>query len=358
MRSTRLGVDKNQFLQNVALIQKYVGNKMIMPVIKANGYGTYINKEIDILNHFSIVAVAIVDEGIEIRKIGYKGDIFVLNQPAIEEIPTILDNDLTIGLSDFNFLNHCIHLNKKMKVHLEIETGMNRTGISISNLDSFLDVSLNSSIEIQGVYSHLSSADFDSTYTDRQISIFKNAIQIIKNKKIDLQYIHIEASNGLLNTKLDFTNLVRPGILLYGYESFKGAYKIIPVKPICRFYTYISFLKDVSTGEAISYSQTYKCPQDMVIATIPVGYADGYRRSLSNHGYVLIHGEKAPIVGNICMDSFMVNVSNISNVKVGDEVILFDQENLSLDEFSNLCNTINYEVLSTISSRVPRVFGG
>ena len=358
MRSTRLDVDVNQFIQNIELIKKYVGNKMIMPVIKANAYGTYLNKRLDVLKMFSIVAVAIVDEGIELRKLGYHGEIFILNQPSIEEIPLILEYDLTIGLSDSTFLNHCKNLSKNMKVHLEIETGMNRTGISVPYLDSFLDRVDSSSIQVLGVYSHLSSADFDASYTNRQVSIFKNALEIIQKRSYSLEYIHIEASSGLLNAKLDFVNLVRPGLLIYGYEPFPDACSFIPVKPICRFYTFISFLKDVSLGEAIGYSQTYKCPKDMVIATIPVGYADGYRRSLSNLGYVLIHGEKVPIVGNVCMDSFMVDVSSISNVSVGDEVILFDQDHLTLDEFSNLCDTISYEILSTISSRVPRNFIG
>ena len=358
MRSTRLDVDVDQFIHNIKLIQDYVGDKTIMPVIKANAYGTYLNKRLDILEKFSIVGVAIVDEGIEIRKLGYKGDVFVLNQPSVDEIDSILDYDLTIGLSDYSFLEKCKNLKKNLKVHLEIETGMNRTGISISDLDSFLELVSHSSIDVLGVYSHLSSADFDSSYTNRQVSIFKDAISIIKSHSISLKYIHIEASSGLLNLNLDFTNIVRPGILIYGYEPFVGAYDIIPVKPICRFYTFISFLKEVSTGEAIGYSQTYKCPKNMFIATIPVGYADGYRRSLSNKGYVSIHGEKAPIVGNVCMDSFMVDVSHISNVKVGDEVFLFDIISFCLDEFSSLCDTISYEILSTISSRVPRIFIG
>ena len=353
MRNTRLEINTEQFIKNIDRIKDYSKDKIIMPVIKANGYGTYINKRVDILDMFQIVAVALVDEGIAIRKEGYQGEIFVLNQPAIEEIDLIEEYNLTIGLSSIEFLDKCS--NRNIKVHLEIETGMNRTGIKLNDLESFLNKALESSFIIEGVYTHLSSADFDQDYTNKQIDTFKEAVSYLKNNNIILKYIHISASNGILNYKIDIANTIRPGIIMYGYEPFIGAKKIIPVEPIAKLKTNITYIKNSNINDKIGYSQKYTCPNDMIIATIPIGYADGYRRSLSNKGYVLVNNVRCKILGNICMDSCMIDVTD-ANAKVGDEVILFDEYNITLDELSNICETINYEILCTINERVPRIF--
>lgn len=357
MRKTFLEVDLNKFTNNIKKIKKYIKNKEIMPVIKANGYGTYINKRLDILNLFNIVAVALVDEAIELRTLGYNKEIFVLNQPDIHEIELIDKYNITIGLSDFTFLNEMIKYNKEFNIHLEIETGMNRTGINIENLDKYIKIIKKSKIKIEGIYSHLSSADYDKKYTEKQINIFKEALKILNNSLINPKYIHISASNGILNYEdLEFTNLVRPGIIMYGYESFKGSNDIIKTEPICKLKSTISFIKEVDANESISYSQKYITKEKSIIATIPIGYGDGYRRNLTNNSYVLIKGKKANIVGTICMDSFMVDITEINDVKVGDEVIIFDNENITLEELADKCNTINYEILCNINNRVPRLF--
>lgn len=355
MRATRLEVNVDTFKENVNKIKEFIPGKEIMPVLKAHAYGTYLNKRLDILNLFKIVAVALVDEGIEIRKTGYKGDIFVLNQPSIDEIDSIEKYDLTIGLSDLSFLEECVKRESKMKVHIEIETGMNRTGVKLEELEDFLNVVHTSTLNVVGIYSHFSSADFDDTYTSHQIDIFEKAYQLALDEGFVFQYVHISASNGLLKYNLPFTNLVRPGIILYGFESYPGCLEEIDLKPVCRYVTKITFLKQVKEGEKIGYSQNFTCLDDTNVATIPVGYGDGFRRIFSNQGYVFIRGKKAPIIGNVCMDSCMVDTTGI-NCQVGDEVVLFDQEHISLEELSRIANTINYELLCTIGERVPRVF--
>ena len=357
MRKTFLEVDLNKFKNNINKIKEYVKEKEIMPVVKANGYGTHINKRLDILNMFNIVAVALVDEAIELRDLGYTKEIFVLNQPDIHEIELIDKYNITVGLSDYTFLEEMIKYDKEFNIHLEIETGMNRTGINIKDLNKFIETIKPSKINIEGVYSHLSSADFDKEYTEKQINIFKEALKILEDNSINLKYIHISASNGILNYEdLGFTNLVRPGIIMYGYESFNGANKIINTEPICKLKSIVSFIKEVDANEAISYAQKYVTKEKSIIATIPIGYGDGYRRALTNNTYVLINGKKAQAVGTICMDSFMVDITEINDVKVGDEVIIFDNENIKLEELSDKCNTINYEILCNINNRVPRLF--
>jgi alanine racemase len=355
MRATRLEVDLNKFNNNINQIKEMCPNKTIMPVIKANAYGTHINHHIKTLRQFEIVAVAMVEEGIVLRDVGYEGEIFILNQPSMNEIEEIEEYSLTIGISDKNFLLECINRNSSFPVHIEIETGMNRTGVNLNDLESFMELLLESNLKIEGIYTHLSSADFDQEYTEKQIATFKQALEYIQSKVNKLKYIHVSASNGILNYPLDFTTLVRPGIIIYGYEPYKGALAQYNFKPITKYKTNITFLKECKRGDAISYSQTYICPKDMKVATIPVGYADGFKRILSNRGYVMVNGKKVPIIGTVCMDGCMIDVTNV-DAKVGDDVVIWDNENITVEEIAELCNTINYEILSTVSDRVPRVF--
>ena len=357
MRATELEVDINKFNKNIESIQKYIGNKKIMPIIKANGYGTYINKRLDIINKFDIVAVAIVDEAIELRNLGYKKEILVLNQPSIDEIEDIIKYNIIVGLSDITFLNKLSSINNDIKVHLEIETGMNRTGIKLSELYDFIaKVKENKNIKVEGIYTHLSSADYDKDYTKKQLEIFKETVEITKEKISTIKYIHSSASNGLINYNDNISNLVRPGIIMYGYEPFENSNQKLKVEPICKLKTKITFLKEIDEGESVSYSRKFISKSKMKVATIPIGYADGLRRELLNKGAVMVNKNKVPIIGNICMDSCMIDVTNINDVKVGADVYIWDNENIKLEDVANDCNTINYEILSTISYRVPRVF--
>ena len=352
MKNTILEVNTKKFINNINKIQEYVGNKTIMPIIKANGYGTYINKKLDIINHFNIVAVAEVQEAIELRKLGYLKEIFVLNQPSIEEIEDIYKYHITIGLSEIEFLKQ---INLPIKVHLEIETGMNRTGIKLNDLDYFIDeIKRNHNIEVEGIYTHFSSADIDEDYTNKQISLFKQAINQVKDI-FHLKYIHCSASNGLINYKENISNTVRPGIIMYGYESFKGANKAIDIEPIAKLKTKITYIKKIEENESISYNRKFISQHPMTVATIPIGYADGLRRELTNKGEVVVNGEKRKILGSICMDSCMIDVTGL-NVKAGDTVYIWDNENITLEDIADKCNTINYEIISTISDRVERRF--
>ncbi len=356
MRSTVMEVSVANFNHNIDEIQKYVGNKVLMPVIKANAYGTHINKRLDVIDRFEIVAVANTEEAIEIRELGFNKDIFVLNQQAKGDLEEIVKYDIVTGLSEEAFLDYVISQNAKIRVHLEIETGMNRTGIKLENLQSFIDKVKTSNIVVEGVYTHLSSADFDEYYTNKQLETFRKAVQIVKENFDTIKYVHSSASNGLLNYDDGVSNLVRPGLIMYGYESYEGVKEKLDIKPVAKLVSEIIYLKSVSKGDSISYSQKYVADKPMKIATIPIGYADGYRRSLTNKGHVVINGKLAPVVGSVCMDSIMVDVTNIDDVKVYDKVYIWDNENYTIEDIAKIYDTINYEVLSTISYRVPRKF--
>ena len=355
MRKTCLEVSRKAFLNNIVEIKRKVNYATIMPVIKANAYGTYINKDIDLIGQFDIVAVAIVDEAIELRELGYKGNIFVLNQPYKEEIEDIISNNIIVGVSSLEFLDKLNDIDGKVRVHVELETGMGRTGVFLDELDYFIQKLNNSNVLVEGVYTHLSSADIDCNFTNKQISLFNEGVEKLKCVFPTIKYVHCAASNGILNFDLGVCNAVRPGLIMYGYPSCKNTIDKIKLEPVLKFKSSISFIKKVSEGDSISYSRSFVADRDMVVATVGCGYADGVNRLLSNKGYVSLNGKRCKILGNICMDSFMIDVSNIE-CNVGDDVYIFDNKLVTVDEISLICETINYEIISTITDRVPRIF--
>ncbi len=357
-RPTVMEVNIDNFKYNVEQIRKKLkSDTTIMSIMKANAYGTYLNTRLDVVNEFKIVGLATVDEGVELRKLGYQKDIFILNQPAVSEMDKIIENDLVIGLSSNDFLKEAQKINKEMRVHIEIETGMGRTGISLEQIPSFMEeIQKTKNIKIEGIYTHLSSPDMDDQYTKEQLGVFQKAVEKITTQVKDIQYIHAAASNGIINYPESHYNLVRPGMIMYGYNSGEGINEKIALKPVARLKSKITFLKNVKEGTSISYARDFITKRESKIATIPIGYADGFRRSLSNNGQVVIRGQKVPIIGKVCMDNFMADVTDLEKVEVGDEVWIWDNEQITLDEIAHKNNTINYEILSTISNRVPRKF--
>ncbi len=355
-RPTVMEISKENFNYNVQQIQNYVGeNVELMPVIKANGYGTYVNTQLDLINQFNIVAVATVDEGVKIRELGYDKEIFVLNQAFESEIEKILKYNLVVGISSYGFAEKLAETQKDVTVHVEIGTGMGRTGVHPYRLEKFLR-SLSSNIKVEGIYTHMSSADIDDEYTKKQIESFNYAIDVAKSIVGELKYIHAGASNGLLNYPEAHYNLVRPGIILYGYAASDTTFDKIDLKPIATLKSKITFLKEVESGTSIGYSRSYITDKNMKVATIPIGYADGFRRTFSNGWEVLINGKRAKIIGKVCMDSFMADVTDIPDVKVGDDVYIWDNKEIKLEDLSDKCDTINYEIISQIGDRVPRRF--
>jgi len=357
-RPSVLEIDVDAFKYNIVRIRQKVGQDVkIMPVIKADAYGTQINKLTSLMNKFDIVAVAIVDEAIALRKQGFDKEIFVLNQPYKDEIDKIVDYNITCGISSDSFLEELGRREEEVTVHIEIGTGMGRTGINPARVKEYIgNVKKYENIKIEGIYTHLSSADIDEEYTKKQLNSFKNAVEDAKELVGDLKYIHASASNGILFFPDSYYNLVRPGIIMYGYESCDRTNEIIDIRPVAKLKSKITFLKEVKAGTSIGYSRSYITDRDTKVATIPIGYADGLKRALSNNGNVVIKDVLCPIIGNICMDSFMVDVSHLKDVSVGDDVYIWDNDNITLEEVAKKCNTINYEILSTISPRIPRVF--
>jgi len=355
-RPAYLEINLNSLQYNIEQIQKKVGeNVKLMPVIKASGYGTYINRRLDVINQFDIVAVANVDEGVELRELGYEKEIFVLNQPYESEIDKIIKYNLVVGISSYGFAEKLAQTNKQVNVHVEIGTGMGRTGVHPYKIEKFLQ-SLAPNIKVEGMYTHFSSADVDDEYSKHQLKSFNVAVEKAKEILGNIKYIHAAASNALLNYPEARFNLVRPGIILYGYAGADDTFEKISLKPIAELKAKVVFLKEVPEGTSIGYSRSYITTRETKVANVPIGYADGFRRDFSNGWEVMIRGKKVPIIGKVCMDSFMVDVTDLEDVEVGDEVIIWDNKNITLEELAEKCETINYEILCTIGARVPRKF--
>lgn len=330
----------------------------IMPILKDNAYKTYINTQIDLLNNLNvkIIGVANVDEGINMRKLGFAKDILILNQPFDYEISEIAKYNLTIGCGSTDYISKLKDFPANFNIHVEVCTGMGRTGIHTSKINDLISQIKNTqNINVTGIYTHFSCSESDNEYTLLQINSFNLVLEKVKSEFPSLQYIHACNSAGILNYPNAHFNLVRPGIILYGHypaENLKGK---ICLKPVTKLKSKISFLKDVPSGTCISYGKTFVTERTSKIATVAMGYADGIHRILSNKGKVVINNQIAPIVGTICMDSFMVDVTDI-DANINDDVYIWDNENITVEEIAELCDTINYEILVGISDKVYRNF--
>lgn len=357
----KMEVNLDNILHNINAIQQYVGpNVNVIPIIKDNGYGTKINDRLDIFEKtkIKIIAVAIVDEGVYLRERGYQNDIFILNQPTEAEIPAIAKYNLITGIGAISFLNKLGQYRDNIfNIHMEIGTGMGRTGINPSRALEYLqEAEKYPNIVIDGIYTHFSSSDCDEEYTKAQINSFNKAINAVQKHLPHLRYIHCANSAGIINFPEAHYNAVRPGLLMYGYYPSDELKTKITVKPAIKLKSKVSFIKEVKEGISISYGRSFITQRKTMVATVPLGYADGIRRSLSNKGHVVINGQLAPIIGSVCMDCFMVDVTDLNNVQVEDDVYIWDNEKITVEDIAEIYGTINYEVISTISDRVIREY--
>ena len=356
----KLQIDINNVIHNINAIKQFVGPKVtVMPIIKDNAYGTKINERLDIFEKagVNIVGVAITDEAIRLRELGYNGDIFILNQPFEHELDSIAKYDIIAGIGSVEFLKQFAkHSEKRFRIHMEIGTGMGRTGINPSRAIEYVNEAKKyPNVSIEGIYTHFSCADCDDLYSQKQISSFKFAVDSVKNEIPNLKYIHCCSSAAILNYPQVHFNMVRPGLLLYGYYPSENLKNKISLKPVTKLKSKISFIKKVNPGTSISYGRTFITERPSVIATVPIGYADGIRRCMSNRGHVVINNQLAPIVGTVCMDCFMVDVTDIhGEVEDGTDVYIWDNNLITVEDIAKIYNTISWEVISTISDRVVR----
>jgi alanine racemase len=338
----------------------------LLAVVKADAYGhgaIPVSLKLEKLG-VEYLGVAIPEEGVELRRGGVKAPILVLGGIFGREVDQIFRFRLTPVIFRKDSLKllsrEAERRRRKVKVHLKVDTGMGRLGVPLSAWPDFLkEVKRFPKIEIEGILSHFSMLDAEKDLTQNQWGAFQRAVTIAQEMGISCQYLHMASSATLTAFPGYSAKLVRPGIMLYGSYPSPKFQSLIPLKPVMTLKTRIHFLKSVPPGTRISYGGTFKTKRESLIATLPIGYADGYSHHLSNHGEVLIHGKRAPVVGKVCMDFIMVDVTDIPRVSVGDEVILMGRqgrEQITAEEIAEKINSISYEVLCLIGKRVPRVY--
>jgi alanine racemase len=362
-------VDLGALEFNYRQIQKRIpGEVKLLAVVKADAYGhgaIPVSLRLEKLG-VEYLGVAIPEEGVELRRGGVKAPILVLGGLYGGEVEEIFRFHLTPVIFEKDSLKLLFHeaerRRRKVKVHLKVDTGMGRLGVPLSLWPDFLkEVKRFPELEVEGILSHFSMTDEEKGYTQNQWRAFQKAVAIAEEMGISHQYLHMASSATITAFPTYYAKLVRPGIMLYGSYPSPTFRPLLPLKPVMTLKTRIHFLKPVPSGTRISYGGTFTAERDSLIATLPVGYADGYSRHLSNCGEVLIHGKRAPVVGKVCMDFIMVDVTDIPRVSVGDEVILMGRqgrEQITVEEIAKKINTISYEVFCLIGKRVPRIYKG
>jgi len=362
MRPTRAEIDLNSLKYNFSQTKKLIGaNVGIMPIVKADAYGhgaIKISKALKDSYDPQMLGVATVEEALELRESGIKSPILLLTGIYPNESESVLKNDLTptiFSISNASTLNDSAKkLGKKLKYHLKIDTGMSRLGLTLNEISEFLNCALDfKNLEMEGLFTHFASADMEvGEFTFEQISVFKKFQSLIRKAGINPKFLHLANSAAIQRFPESHMNLVRPGIMLYG----SGIRQKSELKPVMKLKTKIIQLRKISTGVPVSYGGSFITKRSTVIATLPIGYADGYMRTLSNRAKVLINGHVAPVVGRVCMDLTMIDVTDMSGVKVDDEVTLFGDERVSVDDVARWADTISYEILSITGKRVPRMY--
>ena len=368
--STWVEVNLDAAKQNILNIRKFVGkNVQIMGVVKANAYGHDLPEISKIIlgNGADQLAVARIEEAILLRNNNIKAPILVLNVPLREHLDLYLKHNIMPTISDLDTVEalekNAFLAKKKIGIHVKIETGMGRIGIKAEKSLHFLKKLKNMKfINVQGIYTHFSTADEENKkYTEYQFKSFCNVMNEIKSNNIKIPFYHVANSGTILDLPNMWLDMVRPGCILYGYYPSSEVTKSIKLFPVMSFKTRIAFIKNVHASSFIGYGNTYKTNRETIVATLPVGYADGYPRQLSNRGKVLVNGIEAPIIGRICMDQTMIDITDIpNNITVGDEVVLLGEQKgnkITVEKIAELLDTIADEVVNiTDKGRVAKLF--
>ncbi len=368
-RPTWAEIDLNAIIHNIREFRRLLPKEVkIMAVVKADAYGHGAVEVADaiIRGGADCFAVAFLEEGIELRQTGVRKPILLIGPIPPGRAPEIIKYNLTQTVFSLEIAEaisgEAARQNTEVPVHVKVDTGMGRVGLSPRETVAFIrEVSRLPGIRIEGLLTHLASADEeDLSYTYRQVELFNETILACREAGIEIPLVHAANSAGAIAVPESRYSLIRLGISLYGYypsEVIKS--DLVRLKPAISFKTRVTFLKKAPPGTCLSYGSTFTAARESLIATIPVGYADGFNRLLSNRGQVLVKGRRAPIVGRICMDYTMIDVTDIEGVQVGDEVVLYGKQGkdeITVDEVATLLGTISYELLCAVDKRVSRFY--
>ena len=373
-RATRAEIDLSAFRHNLQTLRKYLDSQtQIMAVVKADAYGhgaipcARIAVESGVANY---LGVAVVEEGIELRENGLSAPILILGSIFPDEAEDLVRHDLapivcTLPVAQA-LAKEAEKQSKTVSVHIKVDTGMNRLGVSPENLPALLDqVRSLKNLKIEAVSTHFSSADDeDLSITRTQLEKFQTVLDSLRKQSVPMPMIHSANTSALFKFPESHFNMVRPGLILYGVlpsPSLKPVFnhEENSFQPVMQWKSQIILLKSIAKGQPVSYSGSFTTQRDSLIATLPVGYADGLHHMLSNKMDVLIRGRRAPQIGNICMDMILVDVTDIPGVEEADEVVIFgrqEEQMISVEELAVAGQTIPYEILCSVSKRVPRIY--
>lgn len=367
---TWVEINLDAIAQNVKNIKKLIGERSeLMAVVKGNAFGHDILEVPSVVlnNGATRIAVARLEEGISLRKAGITVPILVLGLTLKEQAELLILYNIIPAVCDFEMIERlsksAVKMNRIAKIHLKIDTGMGRLGILSEDALSFIKklTHLNN-IEIEGIFTHFSVADEkDKTYTENQFRKFTEVLNILEREGIKIPIKHVGNSATLLDLPHMWLDMVRPGIAIYGLYPSMEVHKTIKLIPAHSFKTRIVFIKELPAGKCIGYGRTYTTTKKRTkVASLPVGYADGYNRLLSNQGEVLVRERRVPIIGRVCMDQCMVDVTDLPLVEIGDEVVLWgrqEEELITVEEIAEKIKTINYEIVHMPDKkRVPKLF--
>lgn len=346
---------------NIKIVNKKTGNRNLLAVVKAGAYGhgaVRVSKHL-IKKGISKLGVAFTKEALSLREAGITIPILVFFDRDNTE--TCIKYNLTPAVFDLNsatrISSEAYKLNRPVAVHIKVDTGMGRVGFTMDNaLKEIPRIARLKNIVIEGLMSHFSDADLnDKEFAFHQLKNFLGIARELKRKKITFKYLHIANSAGVLSMPEAHLDMVRPGIMLYGYGCPEGG----NLKPVLSLKSRILFLKKVPAGTPISYARTFITKRKSKIATVPIGYADGYSRKLSNNGEVIINEKRVPVIGRVCMDTIMVDVTDITDVRKDSEVVLIGsqgKEKITAQDIADKIGSIPYEVLTSIGPRIQRVY--
>ncbi|SDF70065.1 alanine racemase [Sporolituus thermophilus] len=368
MRPTHVQVDLGAIRHNITQIRRRLKpSTNLTAVVKANayGHGAIPVSRAALAAGADSLAVALPEEGVQLRDAGFTVPILVLGLTLPEQASLLVEYDLTATVCTEDGLKALAHAArrtaKRARVMVKADTGMGRIGLTPDKLLPFLTTAAAMpEIELRGLFTHLATADAaDKSYARRQLAAFTAILDQAAAAGISLPYISAANSATVIDIADGHFNTVRPGIAIYGLPPSPEMHQSLDLRPAMAFKTRIVYIKEVPAGFAVSYGCTYITPQATYLATLPVGYADGYSRDLSNKASVLIGGKRRPVVGRICMDQTIVDLGPVCDAAVGDEAVLFGRQGdaeITVTELAELAGTINYELVCGISGRVPRLY--
>lgn len=363
-------IDIDAFRYNIDQIRgNLVPGTMLMGVVKANAYGhgaIYLAQELERLG-VDWLAVACVDEAIELRRHGILRPVLVLGHTAREQYKDLFRYQITPTVFSTAMAEqmdrHASDQGQKLRIHIKVDTGMSRIGFPVKeeSADAIAAIADLTNIEVEGMFTHFACADMiDKSTTFHQWEEFHNMQTMLLARGIKIPICHCSNSAGIIEMPQMNMNMVRAGIIIYGlYPSKEVAADVVKLKPVMSLKSHVTYIKELGAGVGIGYGHTFTTSRKSTVATIPVGYGDGYPRSLSNRGRVLIQGQSAPIIGRICMDQFVVDITELKGICLDDEVTLIGSdgaEHISVEEVAELAGSFNYEFVCNVGRRIPRVY--